>query len=159
MTPVEVAAVCAAQLREPLRLLESWLRNGEPTPEDFVRRLRGSMQNGDTEVLEAREGKRVVGVAVVAYRLNISAGGLFASIEDLYVASEVRRRGVGRALLEAVYERCVACGVSYLEAQVEEAVAGDFYAAFGYEQEPGMRVFSRSIALNATGDEKPKDGG
>lgn len=158
MTPVEVALVSADELDEPLRLLESWLRDGEPASEDFVRRLRGSVRNGDTEVLEAREGERVVGVAVIAYRLNISAGGLSAGIEDLYVAPEVRRRGVGRALLEAVDERCVASGISYLEAQVEESAAGDFYAAFGYEPEPDVRVFSRSVTLNTVGDEKPEGG-
>jgi GNAT superfamily N-acetyltransferase len=90
---------------------------------------------------------RVVGVAVLAYRLSVSAAGLFASIEDLYVEPEPRRRGVGRALLETVGERCAARGVSYVEAQVEDEEAAAFYAAVGYEEEPGVRVFSRSYVL------------
>ena len=73
-------------------------------------------------MLAARAEGRVVGVAVLAYRLSISAAGPFASIEDLYVEPGARG-GVGRALLEAVEERCVARGVSYVEAQVEDEEA------------------------------------
>jgi GNAT superfamily N-acetyltransferase len=144
---VRVQAVRGAELTEPLSLLEDFLRDGEPVPEDFARRLRGSVERGDLEVLAARAEGRVVGVAVLAYRPSISAAGLFASIEDLYVEPAARRRDVGRALLEAVGERCVARGVSYVEAQVEDEEAAAFYAAMGYEEEPGVRVFSRSYVL------------
>ena len=136
-----------AGLAEPLRLLEEFLRDGEPEPESFARRLRESVEAGELEVLAARAEGRVVGVAVLAYRLSISAGGLFASVEDLYVKPDARRRGVGRALLEAVGERCAARGVSYVETQVEDEEAAGFYAALGYEEEPGVRVFSRSYVL------------
>ena len=136
-----------AGLAEPLRLLEEFLRDGEPEPESFARRLRESVEAGELEVLAACAEGRVVGVAVLAYRLSISAGGLFASVEDLYVKPDARRRGVGRALLEAVGERCAARGVSYVETQVEDEEAAGFYAALGYEEEPGVRVFSRSYVL------------
>ena len=136
-----------AGLAEPLRLLEEFLRDGEPEPESFARRLRESVEAGELEVLAARAEGRVVGVAVLAYRLSISAGGLFASVEDLYVKPDARRRGVGRALLEAVGKRCAARGVSYVETQVEDEEAAGFYAALGYEEEPGVRVFSRSYVL------------
>jgi GNAT superfamily N-acetyltransferase len=144
---VEVEPARGAGLAEPLRLLEEFLRDGEPEPESFARRLRESVEAGELEVLAARAEGRVVGVAVLAYRLSISAGGLFASVEDLYVKLDARRRGVGRALLEAVGERCAARGVSYVEAQVEDEEAAGFYAALGYEEEPGVRVFSRSYVL------------
>ncbi|HLL98682.1 MAG TPA: GNAT family N-acetyltransferase [Rubrobacteraceae bacterium] len=144
---MEVEPARGAGLAEPLRLLEEFLRDGEPEPESFARRLRESVEAGELEVLAARAEGRVVGVAVLAYRLSISAGGLFASVEDLYVKPDARRRGVGRALLEAVGERCAARGVSYVEAQVEDEEAAGFYAALGYEEEPGVRVFSRSYVL------------
>jgi len=144
---VEVEPARGAGLAEPLRLLEEFLRDGEPEPESFARRLRESVEAGELEVLAARAEGRVVGVAVLAYRLSISAGGLFASVEDLYVEPDARRRGLGRALLEAVGERCAARGVSYIEAQVEDEEATAFYAAVGYEEEPGVRVFSRSYVL------------
>jgi GNAT superfamily N-acetyltransferase len=144
---VEVTSVRGADLAEALKLLEASLRDGEPVPEDFARRLGGAVERGDLEVLAARTERRIVGVALLAYRLSVSAAGLFASIEDLYVEPDARRRGVGRALLEAVGERCAARGVSYVEAQVEDREAAAFYAASGYEEEPGVRVFSRSYVL------------
>ena len=116
-------------------------------PEGFAEALREAVERSELEVLAARMEGRVVGVAVLAYRLSISAAGLFASIEDLYVEPELRRRGVGRALLETVEERCAARGVSYVEAQVEDEEAAAFYAAVGYEEESGVRVFSRSYVL------------
>jgi GNAT superfamily N-acetyltransferase len=144
---VRVAPARGAEIAEPLRLLEEFLRDGEPVPESFARRLREAVEAGDLEVLAARTEGRVVGVAVLAYRLSISAAGPFASIEDLYVEPAARRRGAGRALVEAVGERCAARGVSYVEAQVEDEDAAAFYGALGYEDEPGVRVFSRSYVL------------
>ena len=144
---MRVQSVRGAELTEPLSLLEKFLRDGEPVPEDFARRFRESVERGDLEVLAASAEGRVVGVAVLAYRLSFSAAGLFASIEDLYVEPAARRRGVGRALLEAVGDRCAARGVSYVEAQVEDEEAAAFYGALGYEEEPGVRVYSRSYVL------------
>ena len=150
--PVEVEEVPASKLRGSLRLLEDWLRDGEPTPDGFVRRLRASVEAGDADVLEARQGEDAVGVAVVARRLSVALGGRFASVEDLYVVPEARGRGVGRALLEAVGERCAARGVSYVEAQVEGEEAAAFYRAIGYGAEPGVRVMSLSLPIDREAD-------
>jgi GNAT superfamily N-acetyltransferase len=144
----EVRPTSGAELAEPLRLLERYLREGEPVPEDFVRRLRDAVEEGELEVLTARMEGAVIGVAVLAYRHSISAAGMFASIEDLYVEPDARSMGVGRALLEAAGQRCAARCVSYVEAQVEDDEAAAFYAALGYEEEPGVRVFSRSHVLH-----------
>lgn len=130
-----------------LRLLESSLRGGEPVSEGFVWRLDEAIERGELEVLVARVEGRIVGVVVLAYRLSVSADGLFASIEDLHVEPDARRRGVGRAMLEAVGRSCAARGVSYVEALVEDEQAAAFYAAGGYEEEPGVRMFSRSHVL------------
>ena len=116
-------------------------------PEVFKGELREAVEAGNLEVLAASSEGRMLGVAVVAYRLNISAGGPFASIEDLYVKPDSRRCGVGRALLKTAAERCRDRGVSYVEVQVEGDEAAHCYSAIGYEQELGVRVFSRSYAL------------
>ena len=147
---IEVSPARGTGLIEPVRLLEESLRNGEPVPDDFAKMLREAVEAGQLEVLAARAEGRMVGVAVLAYRLNISAAGLFASIEDLYVRPGERRRGVGRALLEAVESRCTARGASYVEAQVEDRGAAAFYAALGYEPEAEVRVFSRSYSLRGS---------
>lgn len=144
---MEVTTILATELAEPLALLEESLRDGEPLPQGFLGQLREAVEAENLEVLAARIEERVVGVAVLAYRLNVSAGGTFASVEDLYVRPEKRRRGVGRVLLGAVAEQCKVRGVSYVEAQVEDEEAAAFYSALGYEPEAGVRVFSRSHAL------------
>jgi GNAT superfamily N-acetyltransferase len=146
LRPVEVALPTG--LAEPLALLEEALRDGDPVPEDFADRLRKAVEAGDVEVLAARAEGQLLGVALLAYRLNVSAGGLFASVEELYVRPEARRRGVGRALLQAADERCEEHGISYVEAQVEGKEAELFYAAVGYEPETGVRVLSRSLPIS-----------
>ena len=100
-------------------------------------------------MLVARDGsRRVVGVAILSYALNVSAAGMFASIEELHVSPGARRRGVGRALLMAVEERCAARGVSYVEVQTDDE-AVEFYEASGYEREEGVLVLSRGLPLRA----------
>jgi GNAT superfamily N-acetyltransferase len=145
LTPVEVTP--ASDLAPPLSLLEASLREGEPLPDAFAEKLRKAVETGDMDVLAARSEGRILGVAVLAYRPNIPAGALFASIEDLYVRPEARRQGVGRALLTAANERCTAHGVSYVEVQVEDEAAESFYASLGYQPEVGARILSRSLPL------------
>jgi GNAT superfamily N-acetyltransferase len=146
LRPLEVAP--ATDLADPLAFLEEALRDGESVPEDFVDRLRKAVEAGDVEVLAARAEHRILGVALLAYRLNVSAGGLFASVEDLYVRPEARRRGVGSALLKTADELCAERGISYVEVQVEEKEAELFYAALGYEPETGVRVLFRSLPIS-----------
>ena len=155
MSPVEVWPVPNTDLREPLRLLEQWLREGEPVPDGFLREMRHQVDAGHLEFLAGHLEGRMVGVLVLAFRPNVSLGSTFASIEDLYVRPEARRLGVGTALLRAADDRCRERGVSYLEAQVEEDSVEFLYAASGYEVEPGTRVFSRSLVLRGNEDEVP----
>jgi GNAT superfamily N-acetyltransferase len=143
-----VRSTAPDELAEALSFLEEHLRNGEAVPASFAEQLQRTVERGDIEVLAARvePGVGLVGVAVLAFRPNVSAGAPFVSIEDFYVSMGARRRGVGRALLEAVGERCRARGVSYVEVQADEE-AVPFYAALGYEAESGVRVLSRFYAL------------
>jgi GNAT superfamily N-acetyltransferase len=146
---IEASPVRGDDLIEPVKLLEESLRDGEPVPAGFAKTLREAVEADALEVLAASAEGRVVGVAVLAHRLSVSAAGEFASIEELYVRPEERRRGVGRGLLEAVKKRCAARGVSYVEAQVEDEEAMAFYAALGYEVQPGVWVLSRSYSMSA----------
>jgi GNAT superfamily N-acetyltransferase len=143
----QIEVTPATDLGEPLSLLEASLRDGEPVPEAFAEKMRESIETGDIDLLAARSEGRILGVAVLAYRPNIPAGALFASIEDLYVRPDARRQGVGTALLTAANERCAARKISYLEVQVEDETAEFFYKTLGYEQEAGVLVLSRSLAL------------
>lgn len=148
---VEVEAVSGGRLREPLRLLENSLRDGEPLSDEFLSRMERLVEAGDMEILAARNDGRVVGVLVLAFRPNVSLGGLFASIEDLHVEPGSRRRGAGRKLLEAAAERCRRRNISYVEVHAEDGEAMKFYARLGYEKEESVRVFSRSYPLPGLG--------
>lgn len=143
---MEVGLAAGEDLDAPLNLLESSVREGEPVPPAFAGLLREEMERGDIEVLAASVDGAVVGVALLAFRPSISAGGRFASVEELYVEPEFRRRGVGRALLAAAEDRCRCRSVSYVEVQGVEDEAVAFYKAVGYEVEDEVRVLSRSVA-------------
>jgi GNAT superfamily N-acetyltransferase len=146
LNEVEVRPAAADALSEPLELLEEALRDGEPLPQAFAERLARDVEGGDLEVLSARAGGRLVGVAVLAFRPGVSLGADFASVEELHVRPEERGRGVGRALLAAVGERCRGRGVSYVEVQTDDEAAL-FYEALGFEPETDVRVLSRSYEL------------
>ncbi len=143
---IEVRLTSSGELAESLMLLVEFLRYGDPVPPLFAEQFRRAVEEGNPEVLAARTEGRPVGVAVLAYGLSVSSGGRFASVEYLYVRPGTRRRGVGRALLEAVGERCKERGVSYVEVQTDDETA-PFYKASGYEPEVGVRVLSRSYTL------------
>ncbi|MDQ4105650.1 MAG: GNAT family N-acetyltransferase [Actinomycetota bacterium] len=147
----EVRPVAGCDLAEPLKLLEASVRDGEPVPPDFIGLLQREVERGSVEVLAAHIDGLIDGVAVLAFRPSVSAGGCFASVEELYVRPEARRRGVGRALLEAVERRCSFKGLSYIEVQTMEEGAAAFYREAGYEPELGVRVLSRSVALREAG--------
>jgi ribosomal protein S18 acetylase RimI-like enzyme len=123
----KVEVVPAPDLAEPLALLEESFRDGEPVHRPFAEILRQSVEAGNIEILAAQTEDRTLGVLVLAYRPNISACALFASIEDLYVRPEARREGVGNALLTAAHNRCAARKISYVEVQVEDRAAEAFY--------------------------------
>ena len=146
MNEVEVRPAPADALSEPLKLLEEALRDGEPLPQALAGRLARDVEGGDLEVLSARAGDRLVGVAVLAFRPGVSVGADFASVEELHVRPQERGRGVGRALLAAVGERCRGRGVSYVEVQTDDEAA-PFYEALGFEPETDVRVLSRSYEL------------
>lgn len=144
---MEVRITRARDLAEPMKLLEEFVRDGEPLPRGFVKLFREEVERGGVEVPTAYENDSAIGVAVVALRPSISIGDRFASIEDIYVKPEARRQGIGRAMLEAVEEFCAAKGISYVEVQAVEEDAVTFYRSLGYEPESGVRVLYRSVAL------------
>src|SRR5690242_11656987 len=83
--------------------------------------------------LLAWNGDRLVGFA--AYSFLWPAVGLTRSLflKELYVAEEERRRGVGRRLMQALFESAAKFGCSRVEWQTEvaNADARAFYAELG----------------------------
>ena len=146
MSDAKVEKVPAEDLAATLDFLGEALGDKEPLPAAFVAEFRASVARGEMDVFVARYRNEVVGVAVVNHRLNISAGGRFASIEELQVRPEARKKGIGRALLRAVTESCASRGISYIEVQTDDEATG-FYTACGFEAAPEVRVMSISTVL------------
>ncbi|MGB3682305.1 MAG: GNAT family N-acetyltransferase [Rubrobacteraceae bacterium] len=144
---IEVSSATGDDFAEALKLLEESSRDGEPLPPEFVSSISEGQERGVVELLLARLEGSSAGGAFIVFRPNISAGSAFASIEELYVKPEARRRGVGQALLDAVEARCARKDISYVEVQAVEDEAAAFYRASGYEPEFDVRVFSGSVPL------------
>jgi ribosomal protein S18 acetylase RimI-like enzyme len=95
----------AADLGGAGRLLHEFNASVEmptPGPEAMARRLRELHAAGEAIVLLAGDGPD--GVLVLRLRPALWSDGLDAYVEELYVAPAARRRGLGRALLEAAMD-------------------------------------------------------
>lgn len=57
---------------------------------------------GTGTIFVARDGPHVVAMATLLYTVSTAEGGKAALFEDLVVAPEYRRRGIGQALLKHV---------------------------------------------------------
>jgi diamine N-acetyltransferase len=96
----------------------------------------------------ARSGRGLVGHAVLSVRFTMEHGGLGGHIDDLYVRPEFRRRGVARALLEALSAECRARGCTsiHVEAGDENEPALALYAGFGLvAATDGRRLLSGAV--------------
>jgi ribosomal protein S18 acetylase RimI-like enzyme len=122
------------------RLMHDFNREfAEPTPppEIMADRLRQLLADGDTVVLLA--GQDPVGVAVLRLRRAIWSPGLECYLAELYVAPEQRRRGVGRALMEAAVREAREHGAETMDIGVDEPdlAARRLYESMGFTNRTG----------------------
>jgi ribosomal protein S18 acetylase RimI-like enzyme len=85
------------------------------------------------------------GICQLRYRLAVWTGADDCWLEDLFVASEARRSGLGRALVTAAVERARRRGCRRMELDVDEdnTAALAFYRALGLSDEskpPGRNL-------------------
>jgi GNAT superfamily N-acetyltransferase len=94
------------------------------------------LRDPNTEYLLADDG-----VCQLRYRLSAWTAVEDCWLEDLYVSDGARGTGVGRALIEAAFERARARGCARVQLDVDEANtrAIDVYRAAGFGTEPGSR--------------------
>jgi ribosomal protein S18 acetylase RimI-like enzyme len=85
-------------------------------------------------LLIAMEGTRGIGACLANRVASVEHGGAVLFIEELYVAPDMRRRGVARALLGRLLADARASGVRAIELEVEEGhePARALYRSLGF---------------------------
>ncbi len=126
---------------------------GEPTPPAATLAVRFGhlLEGGDTLVLLAGEGPD--GVAVLRFRTAIWTAGLESYLAELFVAHHLRRRGLGRALMEAAISEARERGADTMEIGVDEPDidARRLYERLGFSNRIGgsegplMYVYEREL--------------
>lgn len=135
-TPTE--ACCVAEL------LDAFNREYDtPTPGKRVlaTRLARLLDTGD--VLALLTGEPAVAVALLTLRPNVWYDGPVAVLDELYVAPELRGRGLGSALLAAAEDVVRRRGGQLVEINVDgvDADARRFYERHGYANtEPAQEL-------------------
>lgn len=89
----------------------------------------------DHELLVAVRGDVVVGVVQLSFLPEFARDGDRAQLETMHVAEGERRRGTGRALVDAAVERARVrgCGLVQLTSGTFRPDAHRFYAGLGFE--------------------------
>jgi GNAT superfamily N-acetyltransferase len=99
-----------------------------PGPEKVAERVRELLAGEDTIILLAGDGPD--GVAVLRFRRSIWIEALECYLAELYVVPAKRGRGIGRALMNEVFEVARAEGAGHIELNTSD---GDVEARALYE--------------------------
>lgn len=143
----------AADAGEVARLLDTFNREyDEPTPGSEVLKERLAWLLTDDAVFALLVSDPPVGVALVTLRPNVWYDGPVALLDELYVMPDLRRRGLGTALLAAAESMARQRGAELVEINVdgEDLDARRFYERHGYacmssrEPEPDL-YYSRRL--------------
>jgi GNAT superfamily N-acetyltransferase len=123
-------------------LLDTFNREFEtPTPGAAVLTTRLERLLAGEDVVALLAGEPAVAVALLTLRPNVWYDGPVALLDELYVAPELRGRGLGSALLEMAEAVTVEHGGELLEINVDgdDVDARRFYERHGYAAiEPGQ---------------------
>jgi ribosomal protein S18 acetylase RimI-like enzyme len=134
-TPEDIEPVSAL-----IAAFRDWWGKDEPTLERIRATTAMLLDDPDTEfLLAAADGDQpAAGVCQLRYRLSVWTGADDCWLEDLYVDESARGTGLGRALVNAAFERARARGCRRVELDVNESNADaiGFYEALGFTTEP-----------------------
>lgn len=99
----------------------------------------------------AVEGGSDVGYGLALFRHSIDHGGPVAFLDDLYIAPDRRRHGLGGLLLAAICRGLAAAGVAAVElrADPQDEAACRFYRGAGFTAGP-LLTFSRDLEQPAS---------
>lgn len=119
---------------ELLSAFRDWWGSSTPSDETFRSTAEVLLRDPSTEYLLAGSS----GLAQLRYRLSVWTGVEDCWLEDLYVRDDARGTGLGRALVEACFERARARGCRRIELDVNESntAAIALYESCGFSVEP-----------------------
>lgn len=122
------------------RLLDDFNREfDEPTPgrRALAERMRDLIAGAETAVLVGGAGPD--GLAVLRFRPAIWTDALECYLAELYVVPERRRRGLGRALMEAAIELARAEGATHMDLGTgeDDVAARALYESLGFSNREG----------------------
>src|SRR3954453_12791292 len=125
-----------------LAAFRDWWGSKTPTDDVFRATAARLLEDPTTEFLLAGED----GLAQLRYRLSAWTGAEDCWLEDLYVHDRARGTGLGKALVEACFERARARGCRRIELDVNESNTGAIrlYTSAGFSLEPkppGLTLF------------------
>jgi ribosomal protein S18 acetylase RimI-like enzyme len=138
--PADVRSASAADASDLARLLHDFqLEFDEPSPEvgTLAERYERLLREGEMTVLLVGEGPD--GFAQLRFRPWVYSDGLHAYLEELYVVPEQRRKGLGRALLDAALEAARDAGADQIELGTSEddVAARALYESAGFTNREG----------------------
>ena len=109
-----------------------WWGRAEPPDEAFQGGVRRVLTDPNSDFLIA--GEPPAGVCQLRYRYSIWTESLDCWLEDIFIEEEARGSGMGRALMEAAFERARERGCKRMELDVNEAnqAALALYESLGF---------------------------
>jgi GNAT superfamily N-acetyltransferase len=112
---VEIRAVAESERAAWEPLWQGYLDFYQTTISEDVTALTWSRLHDPAEpmfVLGGYVGGRLTGIVHYLYHRSCWTAGNYCYLQDLFVAGDARGRGLGRALIEAVYREARAAGAS-----------------------------------------------
>jgi ribosomal protein S18 acetylase RimI-like enzyme len=118
----------------------------DPSTTDLRATIEALLRDPDTEFLLATPDgqEEPAGICQLRYRLAVWTGANDCWLEDLFVAAQARRSGLGRALVTAAFERARARGCRRIELDVDE----DNTSALAFYRELGLTAESKPPGRN-----------
>jgi GNAT superfamily N-acetyltransferase len=104
-----------------------------PDSRPFTETFNQVSRHPEAAVLVLTEGVRVVGYLALSHRPQIRLGGRVATIDELVVAPDYARRGLGSYLLDHALELARGLACVRIEASIgRDAIARAFLAKHGF---------------------------
>jgi ribosomal protein S18 acetylase RimI-like enzyme len=110
------------------------LERATPTDAQFRTSVAALLESGDAEFYLAEADGQPMAYVLQRFRYSMWVAGLDATIEDLFVTPEHRRKGIGKALIQFALDRargreCLSVG---LDTNENNAASNRIYTGLGF---------------------------